>query len=348
MPTIDPMLNPDEKFSVNKFPGNGSTVTWNLNFAGGYIRREHVKAYRQTAAGVQTEVTLVWTGPNTVTVTPAVPTGSTLFVYRDTPKGEPMTNFSNGSIINEANLDLLAMQSVFIAAEMVDRFADVALEAGTASELAIEAAGLVTSAVEDAAAAVVAASAAATLSQDVAGQFSALLATVEDLSGVDLAGLVRLNAAQTFGAPQTFPSLRVVASGQELELLSNGTFRRRASGGAWTTYSFNAWADISGKPTEFTPAAHTHAWDAIFGKPTAYPPTGHTHAFGDLTGIPSAFPPAAHTHSWGSIQDKPNVALLDQPANFSSLSVAGTRVVAITVSNSPPGLGADGDIHFVI
>jgi hypothetical protein len=348
MPTIDPMLDPDEKFSINKFPGNGSTVTWNLNFSGGYIRREHVKAYRQTASGVQTEVTLVWTGPNTVTVTPAVPSGSTLVVYRDTPKSEPLTNFSDGAIINEANLDLLAKQSIFVAAEMVDRFADVALEAGVASELAIETASLVSQAVEDAAAAVAAAGTAEALSTSVAAQFNALLATVQDLSGVDLAGIPRLDAAQTFTQQQTFPSIRLVASGQELELFSTGSFRMRPSGGSWTDRVLNAWDSITDKPTTFAPTSHTHPWDAIFNKPTQFAPTAHTHAWSEVTGKPTEFNPVSHTHSWSSVTGKPDVAVQGQSVNFSAVSIAGTRVVAITASSAEPTGGQDGDIHFVL
>lgn len=348
MPTIDPMLNSDEKFSVNRFPGDGSTVTWNLNFSGGYIRREHVKAYAEAVSGTQTAVTLDWTGPFTVTVTPAVPSGSTLVVYRDTPKDAPLTDFSDGAIINEANLDLLAKQSIFVAAEMVDRFSDVASQAGSASDLAAAAAGDVEIAVVSAAAALVRASAADALSASVAQQFASLLATVQDLSGADLSQVARINTPQTYSALQTFPAVRTAANGQETEILSDGTFRRRAAGGAWTPLTFNAWADLTGKPDAFPPAEHTHGWGSIFGKPTTFPAAVHTHSYGSLTGVPSTFPPAAHSHNWASITDKPAVAVIGQPANFSTLSVGGTRVVAITSSTSAPFGGDDGDIHFVL
>lgn len=348
MPTIDPMLNPDEKFSINKFPGNGSTVTWDLNFSGGYIRREHVKAYQQAANGTQTDTTLVWDGPTTVTVIPAVPTGSTLVVYRDTPKEQPLVDFSDGAIINEANLDLLARQAVFVAAEMVDRFADVAIEAGTVSELALETAALVGPAVENAAAAVIAAEAAQELSTSVAGQFAALLATVQDLSGVDLSALPRLNAAQTFTQQQTFPSVRLVSSGRELELLSSGDFRTRPTGGTWSNETLNAWESIKGKPATFPATPHTHSWEAIFNKPLTFTPSAHTHSWDAITSKPTQFPPVAHSHSWSSITDRPDIALQGQSVNFAAVSVNGTRVVAISSSSSEPTGGMDGDIHFVI
>lgn len=348
MAFLDPMLDPTEKFSINTFPGNGVTVTWDLNFSGGYIRREHIKAYVEGPTGSTTPVTLVFEGPNTITVEPPVATFSTLVVYRDTPKGTPLVDFSDGAIINEANLDLLAKQSVFVAAEMVDRFADVAADAGEASELAIAASASVVTALEDAAAAVLLANEASALSSSVAAQFTSLLATVQDLAGEDLSLLARLNLPQTYTAQQTFPSIRLVGSGLELELLPNRTYRTRNTGGAWSDFTLNDWASISGKPLTFAPAPHTHPWGEIFDKPTTFPPTAHTHSFGSLTGLPSAFPPTAHTHTWSEITGKPAVAVLDQPANFTTLSIGGTRVVAITVSTGAPVGGVDGDIHFTV
>jgi hypothetical protein len=39
-----------------------------------------------------------------------------------------------------------------------------------------------------------------------------------------------------------------------------------------------AWANVSGKPSAFTPVNHTHPWTDISDKPTSYPPSAHTHA----------------------------------------------------------------------
>lgn len=124
----DPMLGPDYKYSINKFTGNGAQTSWNLNFSGGYIRREHVKAYTQAADGQITELSFTWSGPNTIVISPPVAMGVRLYVYRDTPKSGPLVDFTDGAIINEYDLDMLARQTVFAAAEMVDRF-DEAVEA---------------------------------------------------------------------------------------------------------------------------------------------------------------------------------------------------------------------------
>ena len=135
----DPMLDPDYKYSINKFTGNGSKTSWDLNFSGGYIRREHVKAYTEAADGQITELSFTWSGPNTIVITPPVANGLRLFVYRDTPKSGPLVDFTDGAIINEYDLDMLARQTVFATAEMVDRFADVAIQADGATATAAEA-----------------------------------------------------------------------------------------------------------------------------------------------------------------------------------------------------------------
>lgn len=71
-----------------------------------------------------------------------------------------------------------------------------------------------------------------------------------------------------------------------------------------------AWADVTGKPSTFAPAAHNHViadvtglqsaldsaaatpaqptWSTLSGKPSAFPPSAHTHAIADITGLQAA------------------------------------------------------------
>lgn len=65
------------------------------------------------------------------------------------------------------------------------------------------------------------------------------------------------------------------------------------------------WDSISGKPSTFTPSAHTQGWDTITSKPSVFPPDTHTHAYADVTGKPSTFTPSAHTHAWSEVTGKP-------------------------------------------
>jgi baseplate upper protein BppU/tail fiber-like repeat protein/tail-like repeat protein len=77
------------------------------------------------------------------------------------------------------------------------------------------------------------------------------------------------------------------------------------------------WADITDKPTTFTPATHTHDWTDVTGKPTTFAPSAHTHAIAEVTGLQGALDLKAddtdlagkanvtHTHLWADITDKP-------------------------------------------
>ena len=46
-----------------------------------------------------------------------------------------------------------------------------------------------------------------------------------------------------------------------------------------------AWDDVTGKPTDFPPSAHSHGWDQITGKPTEFPPEAHSHTTDQITGL---------------------------------------------------------------
>lgn len=48
-----------------------------------------------------------------------------------------------------------------------------------------------------------------------------------------------------------------------------------------------AWAAITGKPSTFTPSAHTHLWAEITDKPSTFEPVAHTHTTADITNYPS-------------------------------------------------------------
>ena len=66
-----------------------------------------------------------------------------------------------------------------------------------------------------------------------------------------------------------------------------------------------AWNNVTGKPSSFTPASHTHPWTDVTGKPSTFTPSSHTHPWTDLTSTPTSFPPSSHTHPWSQITSKP-------------------------------------------
>ncbi|WP_221795934.1 phage tail fiber protein [Aquisediminimonas sediminicola] len=110
------------RYSMNKFTGDGVTVTREISFSGGYLLASHVKSYYTDLAGAIINVPFTFAGPNTITTTTPVPTGRTHVVYRATPVTGPYADFTDGAGITEANLDSNAKQAVFAAAELTDAF----------------------------------------------------------------------------------------------------------------------------------------------------------------------------------------------------------------------------------
>jgi hypothetical protein len=66
------------------------------------------------------------------------------------------------------------------------------------------------------------------------------------------------------------------------------------------------WNDITGKPSTFTPSAHTHSTSDVTGLQAALDGkanTGHTHTWEQVTGKPTTYPPSTHTHTKSQITD---------------------------------------------
>ena len=145
-------------YATNRFPGDGTTTSYEFNFVGKYIARTHVKVYQEdNATKVRTYVSINdsnFLNDTTLRSLPVTPVGSTLVIYRDTPK-PPLVDFVNGSRFTEYNMDLVARQGLFVAME--------ALDAGDsdARQQLLDAIAVVVGLVDDATAAVSDATAAA-------------------------------------------------------------------------------------------------------------------------------------------------------------------------------------------
>lgn len=149
-----------EYLTISEFLGDGVTTSWEFNFAGGYISRDHVRAEYRNGE----EVVPIPLSPSnfasdfTLVISPPIPAGATLRIFRSTPKEAPLVNFTGGSNFTEANLDLLARQTVFSAAEAFDENAysqtlTAALDLAAASSAAQQAAASASSSAAAAAAA---------------------------------------------------------------------------------------------------------------------------------------------------------------------------------------------------
>jgi hypothetical protein len=118
MPT--PIL---QTLSRTAYATDGVTTDWNFNFTGGYLDSTHVKAYTETPEGLRYDVVLApadLVGSFQLRIKPALVAGNVLIIYRDTPKGLPIVNFTDEAIFSEVALDTNAKQAVFLAAEAAD------------------------------------------------------------------------------------------------------------------------------------------------------------------------------------------------------------------------------------
>lgn len=73
-----------------------------------------------------------------------------------------------------------------------------------------------------------------------------------------------------------------------------------------------AWDDVTGKPTTFAPATHSHAYAEITGKPATFAPTigktattakagNYVPTYAEITGKPETFAPETHTHTIANV-----------------------------------------------
>ena len=114
------LADPNFRYSVNEYTGDGSTTQWSFSFDGGYIARDHVGAYSIADDGSFNELPITWVGDNQIQISPAVAAGRKFRIYRSTPLDSPLVDFADGAFINEKNLDLNSVQAVLVAAETRD------------------------------------------------------------------------------------------------------------------------------------------------------------------------------------------------------------------------------------
>lgn len=196
-------------YATNRFPGDGMTTQYEISFVGGYLDRAHVKAYVEGSDLVQTPVTLNpgnFIGQYTIGGLTPVPVGSTLVIYRDTPK-TPIVDFVNGSRFTESNLDTATRQGSFIAAEGADAVSPAGL-AGVTQQIAdfSGAAGVARDQAVSAKNTVVAASDSASLSASNANDsaLSAAADAASALSNKNLSVTAASNAATSSTQAQGF------------------------------------------------------------------------------------------------------------------------------------------------
>lgn len=187
--------------SINEFPGDGSTLAWDFNFAGGYLDRSHVKALVRDEFGAPTDISpLTFITDFRVQLPAVIPVGHTLRIYRETPRDAPLVNFTGGSNFTEANLDILARQTILCAAEAFDAgaYAEAFDLLGQAQTAASQANAALVAAVASQAATAASASAAAASASSASG--SASTATTQAGIATAQASTATTQAAQATSA----------------------------------------------------------------------------------------------------------------------------------------------------
>lgn len=137
----------NEYLSLQRFPGDGVTTDFTVNFAGGtldqdqgtapYLNIDHVRAYEIIPATSETNSVRVRRerevlGPVTFRVSPPVPEGHTLEISRWTPNLNTEVDFQQLQVVSEYDLDVTSRQLLYIVQEAIDRsnLAGVAAEDG--------------------------------------------------------------------------------------------------------------------------------------------------------------------------------------------------------------------------
>lgn len=116
-------------FSRLKYPGDGSTVSFAVNFTLGFISRSDVKAYvigEVDGLGGQLYRTITWINDGLITISGAAPTvGQTLVIERTVSKTALQNDYVNGAAVEAENLDNSNKQAVMLVHEVLDgRFTD--------------------------------------------------------------------------------------------------------------------------------------------------------------------------------------------------------------------------------
>lgn len=116
-------------FSRLTYPGDGSTVSFAVNFTLGFISRSDVKAYvigEVDGLGGQLYRTITWINDGLITISGAAPTISqTLIIERTVSKTALENEYSNGVAIEADNLDNSNKQAIMLIHEVLDgRFTD--------------------------------------------------------------------------------------------------------------------------------------------------------------------------------------------------------------------------------
>jgi hypothetical protein len=112
-------------FSYSQFTGNGSTTTYSVPFP--YLLKSHVKVYRNLVietgaydALLVDGVGYTWTSDSQIQTTAAPAVGARLTIRRETPNGQQVVQWQDGSTLIAADLNTSDLQNLYVVQEWVD------------------------------------------------------------------------------------------------------------------------------------------------------------------------------------------------------------------------------------
>ena len=104
------------------YTGNGSTQNFTVSFP--FISRSHVGVSMNLITQL-TPLQYTWVSDSTILFTTAPPTGAAVIVYRETPRDVRLVDFTNGSVLTEAELDLAHLQHFYTTQEIIDEYESI-------------------------------------------------------------------------------------------------------------------------------------------------------------------------------------------------------------------------------
>lgn len=128
----------------------------------------------------------------------------------------------------------------------------------------------------------------------------------------------------------------------------NGNLLTTNISGNAATASSVAWGNVSGKPSSFTPASHTHddryyTESEINTKLNAKANSSHTHTKSQITDFPTSMP-ASDVYSWAKQSSKPSYSASEVGAVPTSRKVNG-KALSSDISLSAGDVGAAPSSH---